>query len=49
MSEVYKPTLTEAEYARIDVLMKELEKVRGKEDVLKKELRKLIYKIESPR
>jgi len=45
----YRPALNEAEYARIEELMKELTSVQNKEDQLKKELRKLIYKTESPR
>ncbi len=45
----YRPALNEAEYARIDQLMKELEVAQKQEDRIKKELRKLIYKTESPR
>lgn len=45
----YKPALVEAEFARIDELMKKLQNVQAREEELKKELRKLIYKIEKPR
>jgi len=45
----YKPALNEAEYIRIEELMKELVSVQLKEDQLKKELRKLVYKTEYPR
>lgn len=45
----YKPSLTEAEFNKIDQLMKELQTVQSKEEQLKKELRKLIYKTEWPR
>lgn len=45
----YKPALTQAEFDRIDELMKELQSVQSKEEQLKKELRQLIYKTESPR
>lgn len=45
MSE-YRPALTELENQRVDELMKKLQKVQNVEDNLKKELRKLIYKVE---
>jgi len=45
----YKPALTQEENDRIDSLMKELQQVQNREDFLKKELRKLIYKVERPR
>ena len=45
----YKPPLTQEEDARIAELMKELEQVYSREDVLKKELRSLIYKVEKLR
>lgn len=45
----YRPALTEAENARIDVLMQKLTKIQTAEEEVKKELRKLIYKVESPR
>ena len=45
----YRPALTEAEGQRVNELMEELKKVQNVEDTLKKELRKLIYKTESPR
>lgn len=45
----YKPALTQAEFDKIDELMKELQTVQSKEEQLKKELRRLIYKTESPR
>lgn len=45
----YKPALNSAEFARIDELMKELQKIQSKEEEIKKELRRLIYKTESSR
>lgn len=45
----YKPALNDAEFARIDVLMEQLKKVQSKEDEIKRELRKLIYKTEHSR
>lgn len=49
MSTNYRPALTLAENERADQLMAELQKVQKKEDELKKELRKLMYKIEEGR
>lgn len=49
MPQEYKPALREEEYHRIDELMKELQATQAKEDKLKRELRKLIYKTEYPR
>lgn len=48
-SKNYTPALTQAENERIDSLMAELEKVQRREELIKKELRSLIYKIEKPR
>lgn len=45
----YKPALSDAEFARIDELMALLQRVQKKEDEVKRELRKLIYKTENLR
>lgn len=45
----YRPILTEKENQRVDELMALLQKIYSKEEELKKELRKLIYKTESGR
>lgn len=45
----YKPALTEEENALIAQLMKQLQHVQSREEQLKKELRKLIYKVEKLR
>lgn len=45
----YKPALTEEENARIDQLMAKLKKIQDAEEVTKKELRQLIYKVERMR
>lgn len=44
-----KNALSKEEDARIDYLMKELQKVHAREAAIAKELRSLIYKIESKR
>jgi hypothetical protein len=41
-----RPSLTLEEDQRVDILMAELMKVQKKEEEIKKELRRLIYKIE---
>ncbi len=41
--------LNETETDRVDQLMKRLQWLEAQEDVVKKELRKLIYKIEAGR
>lgn len=45
----YRPILTEKESSRVDELMALLQKIYSKEEEVKKELRKLIYKTESGR
>jgi len=45
----YKPALTDEENAIVTKLMKELEQVYNREEQLKKELRRLIYKVEKIR
>lgn len=45
----YKAALTQEERDRIDELMKQLKVMQDKEKVVTKELRRLIYKTESPR
>lgn len=42
----YRPSLTMEENERVDALMVELQKVQKREEELKKELRRLMYKIE---
>lgn len=45
----YRPALTMQENQRADELMALLAKVQKKEDEVKKELRKLMYKVEEGR
>lgn len=43
----YKPALNDIESAKINELMKQLQRIRVKEEEIKRELRRLIYKTES--